>query len=871
MPDADAPSAPPPPTPPPPGGSAVDHARVKDLFNELAELSDAGAREARLAAADVTPVLAARVRSLLAHATTATRFGRPVAGMLASAAGPEVAPGDRLGAWTLVSVIGQGGMGEVYLAERSDGHYRQRAAIKLLLGLPDAAALAQLAAERQILADLAHPNIARLIDGGTTPLGRPYLVMEYIEGRRIDDYAQERGLGIEPLFELCHQVCDAVAYAHRQLVVHCDIKPGNVLVGADGRAMLLDFGIAQLEGGQGAGTLALTPKYASPEQLAGKAPTAASDIYSLGRMIEELLAAVQPPPPRADEWRAIVARACAADPEQRYGSVGALQSDLRRFRAQLPLAALPRRPAYLARKFVRRRWPWVLAGCGVLLLSAGFVLRLVAERDRARQAERLAREEAATAQQVSDFLVGLYKDADPHASGRADLSASALADKGRARMDAQLQGQGVVLAELKFVLGKVYENMGRTDTAIELYTQAVRIERAQSPPRPQRLAALVARLANALANARQAARAVPLAREAVALTEADPAPGADDLADNLNVLGWALTEQGDYVAAEPILRRSLALREAREREAPLELASSANNLGLLLRRAGRPREGEAQLRRALSLKEAALGPDNPLVNLARLKVAQALADEFDYAAAAAILVPVVATERRIFGPDNPRVASALNELGLALDAQGRGLQAIATLRQALAVDEAAGAHRSLERAAHLASLGSVLENAGDPGAEAVLRESLALRQALLPAGNLSVASAEYRLGRWLLRAGRPAEARPRLAAAQTARDSQLPAGHADRRDVDLALAELALAEGRAVAAAPLLDGPLPDGLDPLRQAEWLRVQALLADARGRPEAARGLRRQAYEAALHAGGAEHPETRRLRLALGSAPA
>ncbi len=229
-----------------------DHAQVKALFNELADIEDPTARQAHLAAMQLEPALAARVLALLqASEAGQTRFGAPVAGMLASAAATELALGDRLGAWTLRSELGHGGMGRVFLAERSDGHYEQRAAVKLLLGLSSEAALAQLAAERQILARLTHPHIARLIDGGTTPRGNPYLVMEYVEGRRIDDWCRAQGLGLDAVLELFAMVCEAVGYAHRQLVVHCDIKPGNVLVGADGRAMLLDFGIAQLQGQQG--------------------------------------------------------------------------------------------------------------------------------------------------------------------------------------------------------------------------------------------------------------------------------------------------------------------------------------------------------------------------------------------------------------------------------------------------------------------------------------------------------------------------------------------------------------------------------------------------------------------------------------------
>ena len=243
-------------------GEAVDdvartHARVKTLFNEVCDLDDPAAQQQRLEALEPDPALRSRVLTMLAaDRDEATGFSAPLAALKAAALeaeAPELRPGDRLGAWTLSAELGHGGMGRVYLAERSDGHYRQRAAIKLLLGWSTPDALAQLARERQILASLNHPHIARLIDGGTTPRGRPYLVMEYVDGQRIDRYCDEQGLGLDARLGLFEQVCNAVAHAHRQLIVHCDIKPGNVLVGTDGRAMLLDFGIAHLDGQDGDG------------------------------------------------------------------------------------------------------------------------------------------------------------------------------------------------------------------------------------------------------------------------------------------------------------------------------------------------------------------------------------------------------------------------------------------------------------------------------------------------------------------------------------------------------------------------------------------------------------------------------------------
>lgn len=377
--------------------AATEHARVKALFNAVCDLEDPAEQYAQLQAQEADESVRRRVWAMLeADRAEATAFSAPVRALKEAALeaeAPELKPGDRLGAWTLSAELGHGGMGRVYLAERSDGHYRQRAAIKLLLGWSTPDALAQLARERQILASLNHPHIARLMDGGTTPRGRPYLVMEYIDGQRIDRYCDEQRLGLEARLALFEQVCTAVAHAHRQLIVHCDIKPGNVLVGADGRAMLLDFGIAHLDGQDGddsSASAGLTPRYASPEQQAGEAATPASDIFSLGRMLEELLRPLAPLA-RRRELDAIVAHATEAEPSNRYLDVSGLLADLRRFRGHLPLAAVPRSPRYVAGKWLRRRWPWVLVGSAMAAGTAGFTLSLIAQRDRAEAEARTTR------------------------------------------------------------------------------------------------------------------------------------------------------------------------------------------------------------------------------------------------------------------------------------------------------------------------------------------------------------------------------------------------------------------------------------------------------------------------------------------------
>jgi serine/threonine-protein kinase len=295
--------------------------------------------------------------------------------------GSQLRPGDRLGAWTLLRPLGEGGMGRVFLAERSDGHYQQLAAIKLLLGWSGAEALARLTSERQILARLNHAHIAKLLDGGTTPSGQPYLVMEYADGDTIDAWCAQRQASLEDRLALFGAVCEAVAHAHRHLVIHCDIKPANALVNAEGRVMLLDFGIARLEGQGNDAAVGMTAGYASPEQAAGHAPGPPSDIFSLGRLLAELVRPVATGHRRA-ELAAIVARATAHEAERRYDSAGALQRDLRRLLAHQPVAAMGS-GVYLLRKGLRRHWPWVLAVGAALVLTSALTARVVRQLDHA--------------------------------------------------------------------------------------------------------------------------------------------------------------------------------------------------------------------------------------------------------------------------------------------------------------------------------------------------------------------------------------------------------------------------------------------------------------------------------------------------------
>ena len=433
--------------------------------------------------------------------------------------------GREIGAYRIVRLLGEGGMGEVYLAERL-GEFEQQVAIKMLRPhVTTADAMRRLVAERQILASLEHPNIARLIDGGTLDDGRPYLVMEYVDGATITDFAKDKALSVVERLDLFTLVSDAVQHAHTRLVVHRDIKPSNILVTPDRVVKLLDFGIARLLDPSGqldyeqtkTGVRVMTPAYAAPEQVQGRPATAATDVYQLGVLLYELLTGVRPLPGKlspteveryileidpippsamvrksgtdstgASIWQAssgrvgrqlegdldtIVQKAIRKEPEARYGSAEQFGSDVRRFLRGRPITAQPPTWRYRTKKFVRRNGIAVVATVAALAMLVGYAItvtvqqsRIVAERDRATT--------------VTEYLTGAFAELDADRTGRT-ITIESLLERLQERAEVELANEPAALA---VVLGKVGEMHGQRgdyvkgpavlDRAIELWRLA---------------------------------------------------------------------------------------------------------------------------------------------------------------------------------------------------------------------------------------------------------------------------------------------------------------------------------------------------------------------------------------------------------------
>jgi tetratricopeptide (TPR) repeat protein/tRNA A-37 threonylcarbamoyl transferase component Bud32 len=425
--------------------------RCEELFHAALALEGA-AREAFLEEACATDRgLRAEVERLLsAHARAGDFIGSPAVAPPATWAGAEEWAGRRIGPYSIVRELGRGGMGAVYLAERADGQYQHRVALKLIKrGMDTEQVLTRFRSERQILASLDHPNIARLLDGGSTDQGLPFFAMEYIDGEPIDTYAGRAGLSVEDRLRLFLQVCGAVAYAHQNLVIHRDIKPLNILVTSEGTPKLLDFGIAKVlhPGGEETSTVTsmrlLTPEYASPEQVEGRHATTVSDVYALGVVLYELLTGRSPyrlrsrtpqevveavrttdperPSQAGDDEKVrrrlrgdldtILLTALRKEPARRYQSVEQFGADVRRHLEGMPVLARPDTFGYRAGKFVRRHRVPVAAGSLVVLALVAGTVATAYQAHQARVAQARAERRFADVRKLAHTVLFDYHDA----------------------------------------------------------------------------------------------------------------------------------------------------------------------------------------------------------------------------------------------------------------------------------------------------------------------------------------------------------------------------------------------------------------------------------------------------------------------------
>lgn len=550
-------------------------------------------------------------------------------------ASPAADAGTQLGAWKLQRRIGRGGSGDVWLAARHDGQFEQQVAIKLLREA-EPGDVPRFLREQRLLSRLDHPGIARLLDAGATAEGRPYMVMEYVAGTPLTEYANARALDLAARLALFAQLCDAVAFAHRHLVVHRDLKPQNILVRDDGRVALLDFGIARLvdEGDRAAAdtrTLRLTPGYAAPEQLAGEVETTSTDIYALGLLLHELLVgkpawgklarlgsmallqraiATPPPPPSTQanaatarrlrgDLDAIVQKATRPEPGARYASVEALRADIDNHRALRPVQARGDAWGYRLRRTLRRYW---LAAGVSLLFVAGLLAALaavsLAERRAARERD-IAQVEAARSKAVRDYLAHMFRDASQQARLGTALTAKQVLDQAAARVDASFAADPATAADVLKALGELHFHIDDYAGAAPLLERWLQHEAAIADP----VAAADVRftLAETLHRMGRSEEAADLLERAQAYWQTDPVRHGDVLLVSRMLQSQLERHRGEVQAGVATLEAALPLRLQRSGLEHFETAALYTNLGAAYIQAGRLDEGIAVSREAMRL------------------------------------------------------------------------------------------------------------------------------------------------------------------------------------------------------------------------------------------------------------------------------
>lgn len=739
--------------------------RLDALFDEALSLVEAGRDEDRSAllrrieAEDAA--LASDLRGLLALAVAEH------AALPRDAAGParwtalfdEHGPTDdaplpgRIGVWTPVERIGHGGMGTVYRVERDADGFHQTGALKLLRpGTESDDFLRRFAEERRILATLTHPGIARLLDGGRSADGRPYLVMEYVDGAPLDRDCDRRGLDIDARIALFLRIADAVVHAHRNLVAHRDLKPGNILVGADGAPKLLDFGIAKAlraSSGDSANSAteasptllrAFTPDYAAPEQVLGQPTSTVTDVYQLGLLLYELLTGhraqhaqeasaraieaavcesepVRPSERIGDDDRArcaarattpaalrrklrgdldnIVLKALRKAPERRYASVALMIEDLERWRRGQTVRARPETWAYRSGKFLRRNAWAVAATTTIFALTLGYAITATLQADALARERDRARAEATKARQIAALTRRLFEGTGPKLAEESPLTARQLLDNGWPLIERELAGQPEVQAELLDVVASAYRDLGEYERAEALADSGLRAAK-QVMDRPL-----------LLARARHGRGRVAIDRGDYALAEMHLRDALDDYR-RMHVG----TDSGD----------GAQVADLRQDDVLQDLAELAD-----LR--GEVETAQATYRDALAIRRARHGERHPDVAESLHGLGMSLRRSGDYAGAEPLVSQALTLRRQLLPAGHATIAYTVSDLAQIRNDLGEYDSAEALYREALASQEKSLGPHHPDVATSMLSLARVLKTRRDfIGARTLLEGSLAIRR-----------------------------------------------------------------------------------------------------------------------------------------------
>ena len=768
--------------------------------------------------------------------------------------------------YTILTLLGEGGMGEVYEAEQTEPVHR-RVALKLIKwGMDTRQVVARFESERQALALMSHPNVARVLDAGATEQGRPYFVMDLVRGVPVTEYCDSYCLDTRARLELFRQICDGVQHAHQKGVIHRDIKPSNILVTIEDDKpvpKLIDFGVAKATTHRltertlatEMGQLIGTPEYMSPEQAGASAldVDTRTDVYSLGLVLYELLAGVLPydarelrratydelcrkiregEPPRPStrlntvgemapdvakkrntdaaslvrQLRSdldwIVMKALEKDRTRRYPSASDLSADIGRYLNNEPVQACPPSTAYRLQKFVRRHRLGVAAGAIVAAALVVGILGTTVGMVRARRAEQRATQEAEAARQVSELLVGLFEVSDPGEAKGREIPAREILDQGAARIGGELQEQPLVQARLMDSIGRVYRLLGYYDESLPLLERALAIREAELGQKHPEVAESLHNLATLAVDRGDYDAARPLFERALAIRETALGPSDRRVADTVHNLALLHHELGDYEAAEPLYRRALEIRDA----GPVDwaLAESLNDLATLYHETGDYEQARALYERALEVATATRGADSPDAADTVHNLATLLYQMGRYREAVPVMERALRLSETTLGPDHPDVGVSVNNLA-ALHHRLGDLEAARPLyERSLQIAEEVLGPNHRDTGDSLNNLANLLRDQGDfAAAQPLYERALRVRESAMGAGHPSVATSHHDIAVLLVEQGDPRNARPHFEQAIAIRESALGPDHPATADSLAALANLLRDAGDYAGAEPL--------------------------------------------------------------------
>ena len=794
--------------------SPDDWELVKELFGAALEEEPAG-RSALLQERCSDANVRAEVERLLAAHEQAGSF------LMEPAVGEVFAPPKRkIDSYYLLELIGVGGMGEVWLAEQKEP-VRRRVALKLIkAGMDTREVVARFESERQALALMDHPAIAKVFDAGSTPEGLPYFVMEYVAGTPITTYCDRHKLTTRQRMELFIQVCEGVQHAHQKAIIHRDLKPSNILVTeVDGKPMprIIDFGLAKAtsqrltEGSvyTRVGAVLGTPEYMSPEQAdsGGEDIDTRTDVYSLGVVLYQLLVGALPlelkklayvevlrrlreqdvprpssrtltqgddsaiaarnrgtdPPSLTRQLRgdpdAVALKALEKDRKRRYGSPSELAADLGRYLRSEPVSAHPPSAWYRTQKYIRRHKLGVAIAAAAVLLLAGFAITEAVQLRRITQERDRATRERDRADRIAGFITNMLKVSNPSEARGSTVTAKEILDKASKDIDTGLSNDPELRAKMMYTMAVTYDSLGLYTRAQPLFERAAEIQRrVLGPEDPETLQSMNS-LANVWYREGQYVEAEKLLREISDIRRRVLGPEHPDTLASMNNLAAILSDEGHFAEAETLLREiSDIQRRVLGPEHPDTLVSM-NDLANDLWKEGHYAEAEKLLREALDIRRRVLGPDHPDTLASMNNLANILDDEGHSAEAEKLDREALDIQRRVLGPEHPDTLTSMSNLAAILSEEGRYTEAEKLDRETL------GIRRRVLGPEHPNTLLSMSNLAGDLGREGLYaeaanlyREVLDIRRRVLGPDHPYTADSAYNLGCVMVHQGRREEA-----------------------------------------------------------------------------------------------------------------